>query len=235
MNLRRSAASSVESGAHGTLLAVTHAAIPALNPVLSSASEPDDSEIAVLASTATQKAGQAPWSIRVREEPSDAVRRIADRHGLVVASRQPFMLLPLAPRGGPAVRVRRLTGKESTVFARILGAGFGAPPQIVEAIYTPEVLDHPLINAYAAEDELGASVSAGVSFLNDGYLGIGNLATVPELQHHGFGQAVAETILREGRAAGAHTAYLHSTDAALDLFERLGFRTVEHWTTLSAF
>jgi hypothetical protein len=42
-------------------------------------------------------------------------------------------------------------------------------------------------------------------------------------------------MLRDGLQLGASTAYLHSTEPALRLFEGLGFRTMERWTSLSAF
>jgi hypothetical protein len=226
----------VETGPNGTLLAVTHAAVPALNAVLSSAATPDAAEIAALAETAAKEAGQAPWSIRIRTEPSTAIRQTADKHGLTTAAQNAFMLLPLADRREVAdIPVRRVKGVEFKLFAQVLGEGLGAPPAVVEPIYTARVLDQPGISAYVAEDEHGTAVSAGVSFLNDGYLGIGNFATLPRSQGGGHWRAIAETMLRDGSAAGAHTAYAHAADTELAFYGELEFRNAGSWTTLSVF
>jgi hypothetical protein len=37
-------------------------------------------------------------------------------------------------------------------------------------------------------------------------------------------------MLNDGRASGAHTAYLHATEDVLPFFEKLGFATRETWT-----
>ncbi|MFI6762800.1 GNAT family N-acetyltransferase [Micromonospora sp. NPDC050417] len=230
-----------ERGAHGTLLAVTHAMVPALNPILSAAAKPDAAEIAALAEVADRESGQAPWSIRLRGEPDAEIVRTATRYGLTTTSRQPFMVVsiegsgPARPELASEVRVRRLSGNESDVFAAVLSAGFGAPPEMISAIYTPDVLDNPIVSAYVAENDRGDAVSAGVAFLNDQYLGLANISTVPEFQRQGHGRALTEAILRDGHAAGARTAYLHASEPSLPFFESIGFSTKEYWTMLSAF
>ncbi|KUL76228.1 MULTISPECIES: GNAT family N-acetyltransferase [unclassified Streptomyces] len=226
------------SGSQGTLLALTRSQIPALNVVMSTLKKPDAEEIAELAAVAAAEAGRGgfPWSIRLRGGPDEAMTRTATEYGLTGRSEQPFMVLPLQdasalpPKTGP-VRVRALSGDEYSGFAEVLAAGFGAPAVIISSLYTPAVLDAQGITAYMAEVD-GVAVAAGLGVVVDGHLGVINVATTPQHRRRGHARVMVERILQDGRASGAHTAYLHATDEAAGLFESLGFRTAETWTSL---
>ncbi|MFI5892241.1 GNAT family N-acetyltransferase [Actinoplanes sp. NPDC051513] len=220
-------------GEHGTLLAITHADVPALNPILSPAAVADPAEIAALAGIAAERSGGSPWSIRLRGEPSPEIREIAGRHGLATDTTQPFMTRPLTG-DVPETKatVRRLEAAEYETFAAVLAGGFGALPEIVSAVYSPQVLVHPGIAAYLAEDDSGTPVAAGVTIRNDRHLGLGSVATLEPSRRQGHAYALTATMLNDGRAAGAHTAYLHATDEVVPFFEALGFETRETWTML---
>lgn len=221
-------------GPRGTLLALTHAAVPALNPILSPAAEPPATEIADLAAVAAERADGSPWSIRLRGEPPAAVLATAREHGLSSAARQPFMLLPLSPREAAAgIPVRRLAPSEYRIFSEVLSAGFGVPPAIIEAIYSAPVFGLAEITACVAEDGRGRPVATGISVLTGGFLAIGNLASRPDERGQGYARAVLDTLLGHGHAAGAHTAYLHADDATEPFFAGAGFTTAEHWTMLA--
>ncbi|MFJ6645956.1 GNAT family N-acetyltransferase [Streptomyces sp. NPDC091290] len=226
------------SGPQGTLLALTRSQIPALNVVMSTLKKPDAEEIAELAAVAAAEAGRGgfPWSIRLRGGPDEAMTRTATEYGLTGRSEQPFMVLPLQdasalpPKTGQ-VRVRALSGDEYSDFAEVLAAGFGAPAVIISSLYTPAVLDAQGITAYLAEVD-GVAVAAGLGAVVEGHLGVINVATTPQHRRRGHARVMVERILQDGRASGAHTAYLHATDETADLFESLGFRTAETWTSL---
>ncbi|MFD7697288.1 GNAT family N-acetyltransferase [Streptomyces sp. NPDC059805] len=226
------------SGSQGTLLALTRSQIPALNVVMSTLKKPDAEEIAELATVAAAEAGRGgfPWSIRLRGGPDEAMTRTATEFGLTGRSEQPFMVLPLQdasalpPKTGQ-VRVRALSGDEYGDFAEVLAAGFGAPAVIISSLYTPAVLDAKGITAYLAEVD-GVAVAAGLGVVVDGHLGVINVATTPQHRRRGHARVMVERILQDGRASGAHTAYLHATDEAAGLFKSLGFRTAETWTSL---
>jgi ribosomal protein S18 acetylase RimI-like enzyme len=226
------------SGSQGTLLALTRSQIPALNVVMSTAKKPDAGEIAELAAVAAEEAGRLgfPWSIRLRGGPDEAIIRKAGEYGLTSESEQPFMVMPLTdasalPPEGGQVRVRALRGNEYNDFAEVLAAGFGAPPLIISSLYTPAVLDTRGFTAYLAEAD-GVAVAAGLGVVVEGHLGVINVATTPQHRRKGHARIMVEKILKDGRASGAHTAYLHATDEAVGLFESLGFRTAETWTSL---
>ncbi|PWI15841.1 N-acetyltransferase [Streptomyces sp. Act143] len=236
-----------ERGPADALLAVTGSMIPVLNGIMSVADEPDAEEIKLLCEKAEPHVQQLPWSIRLRGEAGAEITALAAQHGLSTQLRQPFMLLPLAdgraegreadPRqehsGPESVTVRPLGDDEYETFAAVLGTAFGAPPVIISSLYTPHVLSQPFIKAYVAEAD-GAPVAAGLAIVTERHVGLANIGTLPEHRRRGAGRAVVEAILRDARVAGAHTAYLHSSDEALAFFEEAGFRTEESWVAFTA-
>ncbi|MET7694664.1 GNAT family N-acetyltransferase [Streptomyces sp. NPDC005483] len=231
-----------ERGPADALLAVTGSMIPLLNSIMSVADVPDAAEIELLCERAAPHVQRLPWTIRLRGEAGEEITGLAARHGLSTRVRQPFMLLLLADgraegqeRGasGPApVTVRLLADDEHETFAEILGTAFGAPPVIISSLYTPQVLGQPFVKAYVAEEE-GTPVAAGLAIVTERHVGLANIGTLPAHRRRGAGRAVVEAILRDARAAGAHTAYLHTSDEALPLFEQAGFRTEESWVVFT--
>lgn len=244
-----------ERGPNGALLAVTGSMIPVLNGIMSVSDAPDLDEIRLLCEKAEPYVQHLPWSIRLRGDAGEEITELAARRGLPTQLRQPFMLLSLedgradgrADRhaGGPevgreqghsgpeSVTVRPLGGDEHETFAAVLGTAFGAPPMIISSLYTPHVLGQPFVKAYLAEAD-GTPVAAGLAIVTERHVGLANIGTLPEHRRRGIGRAVVEAILRDARAAGAHTAYLHSSDEALPLFEQAGFRTEETWVAFTA-
>jgi GNAT superfamily N-acetyltransferase len=228
-----------EHGPGGALLATTGSMIPALNGIMSADPAPDKAEIAQLCAAAEEHVQGLPWSIRLRGEPDDGIVAVAAEHGLTTRSRQPFMLLKLeGDRAGqesdPAsASVRPLRDDEHEVFAEVLGAAFGAPPVIIASLYTPLVLGQPFVRAYVAKVG-GVPAAAGLAILTEEHVGLANIGTVSDYRRLGLGRAVTEAILRDGYTAGARTAYLHSSEEALPLFEQAGFHTEEFWTFFTA-
>ncbi|MFF3606770.1 GNAT family N-acetyltransferase [Streptomyces sp. NPDC002463] len=227
----------VEHGPGGALLAFTRSQIPALNGIVSVAAAPDTTEIGLLCENAAKQAQRLPWSIRLRGEPEEALVGLALDHGLGTVSRQPFMLRRLtgtrketAGGGGP---VRPLRSDESETFAEVLGAAFGAPPAVITSLYTPAVLSLPFVRAYLAEAD-GEPVAAGLGILTEQHVGLANIGTLPEYRRRGLARAITDTVVQDATHAGAHTAYLHSSDEAVPLFERAGFHVEESWTAFTA-
>ncbi|WP_338704228.1 GNAT family N-acetyltransferase (plasmid) [Streptomyces sp. Q6] len=232
-----------ERGPNGALLAVTGSMIPVLNGIMSVSDVPDAEEIRLLCEKAEPHVQQLPWSIRLRGEAGEEITTLAARRGLSTRLQQPFMLLSLADGpevgrdqrqfGPESVTVRPLGDDEHETFAAVLGTAFGAPPVIISSLYTPHVLGQAFVKAYIAEAD-GIPAAAGLAIVTERHVGLANIGTLPDHRRRGLGRAVVEAILRDARAAGAHTAYLHSSDEALPLFEQAGFRTEESWAAFTA-
>ncbi|XVU26486.1 GNAT family N-acetyltransferase [Actinoplanes sp. CA-054009] len=216
------------TGPTGTLLALTRSVIPALNPIVVPQSEPDADEVATLAELADREAGSAPWSIRLRGEPGERLREVAARHGRTTATLQPFMTLS-QPALSAAGRVRRIKGDEHKTFAAVVAGVFGAPPELVSAVYTAEVLDSPQVTAYVAETGEGEPVSAGVAITTGDYAGLANIGTLPAFQGQGYARTVTQALL----SSGATHFYLHADEQTTAFFEKYGFAIEENWTMLT--
>ena len=67
-----------------------------------------------------------------------------------------------------------------------------------------------------------------------GVVGVFNIAVVPSARGRGLGRALTETVLRDGIAAGADAAYLHTSAMGRPLYESMGFTLVETWTVFQA-
>ncbi|MET7296652.1 hypothetical protein ABZS79_31890 [Streptomyces griseoloalbus] len=61
-----------------------------------------------------------------------------------------------------------------------------------------------------------------------------SISTHSDCRQRGYARTTTERILRDRRAAGAHTAHLHAGAAELDLYESMGFGVVERWMTSTA-
>jgi ribosomal protein S18 acetylase RimI-like enzyme len=226
---------------HGTSLLFSGGPIGSLNVVLVTAAEPDLDELTALAGQARELAASAgvPWSIRVRGAvPDPRVEALARGYGLGEPSRMPFMLASLGddvepPRSDSAtLRVRRIGGDEAALYQSMLESGFETPPGVF-SIASAEVLEAPRLAAYLAEEN-GLPVATGWAAFPDDHVSVANISTPPKFRRRGYARAVTTAILREGRAAGARTAFLNSSDMAVPLYESLGFRTVLEWTSFES-
>jgi len=61
------------------------------------------------------------------------------------------------------------------------------------------------------------------------FAGIFNVATAPAHRGRGYAAALTARIASDAFAAGAHCAWLQSSPSGYNLYQRLGFRTVERW------
>ncbi|RSM88765.1 GNAT family N-acetyltransferase [Streptomyces sp. WAC 01325] len=205
--------------------------------MVSTAAEADVAEIKNLAGQVRESA-QVPWSIQVRGEPTRELSAAAADLGLTASSRAPFMIKTLAgdeatPPATEALRVRRVNGDEHQLYAATLAAGFSAPLEIFAAISPPAALDASGMTAYIGEVE-GEPVATAFTIRVREYVGVYNISTLPPFRCSGHGRAITATVLRDARDAGAHTAFLQSSDMGFRVYASLGFRTAVQWTYFTA-
>jgi ribosomal protein S18 acetylase RimI-like enzyme len=220
-------------GRAGVVALVSGIPLPTLNGIFAETAHPDVAEVAAFADD--MKGLGVPWCMRLRGEPDPEVERVASAHGLRHREFHPLMLRrgELRPKAHEqaARRVRVMHPGEREEYAAAMAAGFGAPPEVMAPLSSPEVFAVPGVVAYVAEDDgqiaaVGLGISAGEA------VGVFNIATVPGQRGRGYGRAVTERIVADGIARGARLAYLTSSEAGFGLYQSMGFRTVERWVYL---
>ena len=73
----------------------------------------------------------------------------------------------------------------------------------------------------------GEAVSTTAIVMGAGAVGVYNVATVPEQQRRGYGEALMRHAVAEAqREHGVAQVILQSTPAGYKLYERMGFQTV---------
>ncbi|WP_433317503.1 GNAT family N-acetyltransferase [Micromonospora sp. CA-269861] len=215
---------------------LTHAGIPTLNAVYDTTTEPD---LGALDELATEVRRQAPhWSLMVRGEASDEVAEIAARHGLRGRSELPFLACAtddIVFRAGSTQRVpvRRVGAGENERYTDALTQSFEAPDGAFGSLMGGAVLDADAITGYLAE-ESGHPTGTALGMRTRGAVGVFNIAVVPSARGRGLGRVLTEVVLRDGIAAGADAAYLHSSAMGRPLYESMGFALVETWTAFQA-
>jgi ribosomal protein S18 acetylase RimI-like enzyme len=156
-------------------------------------------------------------------------RQLFERHGLRHAVNLPGMVAeriapPVKPL--PALTVRRVSDTATrAAFCHIGSTCFHVPIN-----WFREVFDNTLVwdrfAAYVAyQDE--APVSTAAVVMGGGAVGVYNVATLPDQQRRGYGEAVMRYAVAEAQKEhGVEQSILQSTPAGLHLYQRMGYRTI---------
>jgi ribosomal protein S18 acetylase RimI-like enzyme len=223
-------------GPGGAVLAVCGTPDATLNVVISPEPDPTPDEIASLAES---ESWDLPWSIQVRGVPGPSVTEVAARHGLTQSMRMPLMVrrpeqgLPAEPVND-SLRVRPVRGDELDLLAATATEGFEAPPEVFQYLTQPSAARVVGFTYYLAE--LGdVPVGTGMTVTSGDLTGVYLIATLPRYRQRGYGRAVTVEMIRAGFVAGAPTAYLYAgSEAAVRVYESVGFRTEEYLTVITA-
>ena len=156
-------------------------------------------------------------------------RQMFERRGLRHAVDLPGMvaeriLAPVKPL--PRVAVRRVADPVTrTDFCAIGSVCFHVPINWFREVFDNRVVfDH--FAAYVGYwDDVAVSTTAIV--MGGGAIGVYNVATLPEHQRRGFGEATMRHAVAEAQKEhGIRHSILQSTPAGLRLYERMGYRTI---------
>jgi GNAT superfamily N-acetyltransferase len=228
----------IERASRGTCLVASGILTPTTNGVFCPRRTAAVDEVAALA--ATMRGLGVPWSIQTRGEPEPGVLEVAAQHGLTERFDVPLMLIgeaDLVTRSRAASEskavVHVVDADRRADFLRVLCEGFDMPFEHLGPLALPELLESPGLTCYLVEAD-AEPVACGSALSSRGHVCIANIATLAEHRGHGYGRLVTEAAVSEGFAGGAHTAYLMASPDGLPLYESMGFRTVEHWTYLTA-
>jgi N-acetylglutamate synthase len=176
-----------------------------------------------------------PYCLQGRPGAADALAAVAAARGMLEGRALPLMAAPARLGAGHAevaegLVVRELASAEAKLHAQVAAEGFEAPIEVFHQLITTDLLALAAVRCYVAEMD-GEPVSTGLGVTAGSAIVIFNIATPPEHRRRGFGAAVTRRAAADGLAAGAEWALLQSSEAGYPLYERLGFRTVERWST----
>lgn len=220
----------------GVSIASAGVAFQMFNTAFLSASVPNEAELArrIMLPSVHFDARGLEWAYWVCEDWLEArarrrSRQIFERHGLRHSVDLPGMvaeriLPPVKPL--PKLEIRRV-GDAATrdAFCAIGSVCFHVPLPWFREVFDNDVVWERFIGWVGYVDEEPVSTAATV--MGGGAVGVYNVATMPEHQKRGYGEAVMRHAVAEAqRRHGIERTILQSTPAGHRLYERMGFRTV---------
>jgi ribosomal protein S18 acetylase RimI-like enzyme len=156
-------------------------------------------------------------------------RNTFERHGLRHSVNLPGMVaerVAPAARRMPDIEIRRVDDPASReAFCAIGSICFHVPLAWFREVFDGDSVWRSFAG-YVGYLE-GEPVSTSATVIGGGAVGIYNVATLPERQRQGYGEAVMRYALEDARAShGIERSILQSTPAGYRLYERMGYRTV---------
>jgi len=233
----RRRALSVEGGEvveiDGLVVALTNLPEPALNGAVV-AREPEDADVALAAAEQEfRRRGHPFFGIELERGRHPAVEEAVGRAGLTLLLSHPAMAarpadLPWGPTAPAVVLIERLDDPSELAELQAVDLdAFGGDPDVTARFLGPGVLASDHIRVFLARED-GRAIGAGTAWSLLGTVGIFGIAVVERARGRGIGAALT---LTAAHAFGddVDLAWLHPTDLARPLYERLGFRAVSDW------
>jgi len=156
-------------------------------------------------------------------------RQIFERYGLRHSVNLPGMVAdrvvpPLKPL--PEIEVRRVCGPSGRdAFCGIGSACFHVPFPWFQEVFDAESVWRRFAGYVGYVD--GEAVCTAATVMGYDAIGVYNVATLPDRQRRGYGEAVMRYALAEARREhGIERSILQSTPAGYKMYERMGYRTV---------
>jgi len=156
-------------------------------------------------------------------------RHLFEKHGLRHSVDLPGLVADrLTPpvRKLPYIDVRRVRGDAAASdFCAIGSVCFHVPIAWFSEVFDNESVWNTFLSYVGYVD--GEPISTAAVVVGSGALGVYNVATLPDRQCHGYGEAVMRYALDDARRiTGIEHSILQSTPAGLRLYQRMGYRTV---------
>jgi hypothetical protein len=215
----------------GVVAFVTGVALPALNGVLPERVDLDEVRVAALLDEVASSG--LSYCLQLRPGSPPALRSVAAARGMVADEEVPAMVLddPELLEAAQAIDglvIRLLDPSDAAVHAIALARGFGVPSEPFLQLMTPALLEKAGMRCYVGEAD-GDIVTTGLGITLPPFVGVWNIATVPEQRRRGYGAAVTARAIADGFRAGASWSFLQSSPAGYAVYSALGFRTLERW------
>jgi len=146
----------------------------------------------------------------------------------------PLMVLPLSGTSVGAQPadfvIQRVDVTEIDALVDLAAEGFEMPRWMAELTNTTALLSSPTATTYFGKVD-GVPVAMGVGARHGDVVGLFSICTLPAYRGRGYGAAITERIGADAFAQGCSLAYLQSSPMGQPVYERLGYTTVETWTT----
>ncbi|MGD0810473.1 MAG: GNAT family N-acetyltransferase [Acidimicrobiales bacterium] len=217
----------------GVLAAMSGVALANCNGVWAEQVEPDEDLVAALLNEVAT--AQLPYCLQLRPGASLALTNLPGGRGMVLDAQVPLMVLEgsgalEAARRVDGLEIRELTPEAVQEHVTIAASGFGAPEDLMAQLATPALLRVPGVRCYVGEVD-GHPVTTGVGLTLHRFVGIFSIATPPRYRGQGYAGAVTARAVADGLSDGAEWAWLQSSPAGYPIYTRLGFKTVERWSS----
>ncbi len=179
------------------------------------------------------------WRVGTDPRPTDLIERLV-AHGL--HPEEPFPIMGRSLSGWapeippPGVDVQRVADREAFQTAtRIMATTFEFPVDMLDAFMTRY---EPLCIGPGARQTIflatldGTPAATSLAFVDDGVVGIYNVATLAQFRRRGLGRAATIAAMGEGSRLGAGGAVLVSSPMGHAVYEALGFAEIGIATVL---
>lgn len=176
-----------------------------------------------------------PYRLSSRPAAAAGASELAQSRGLIAQGQVPLMVLedPQHLAGAQQVdglTLRTLDADARDLHVQVAAEGFDTPVELFSQFITPEVLALPELRCYIGEVD-GEPVTTGMSVVVGSAVAIFSIATPERHRGRGYGAAVTAFAVADRLNEGASWAWLQSTPAGYSVYERLGFTTVERWSS----
>jgi GNAT superfamily N-acetyltransferase len=132
----------------------------------------------------------------------------------------------IAPAPGPFEVRRALEPEDLVIASKVIADAHGTAVDLVQRVFGLEEWRQGTIECWLAFEN-GEAASVGWLTFGDGIVGVWEMMTSPRFRRRGAARAVMSTALAASRARARDGAILWSSPMGAQLYEALGFETVE--------
>jgi GNAT superfamily N-acetyltransferase len=177
-------------------------------------------------------ARRTPFTVRFRSSREASAFFRAE--GFAPAELSPLMnaaiddIMPPLP-----LDIRRVEVATWDAHTHTIAGGFDLPIELVVRLFGPslsESHEYAAFNAYID----GEVASTAALFVSDMVAGVYNVATPERFRRRGLGEAATRAAVAEGRRRGCATTTLQASEMGYPIYERMGYRTVVAWQSMTS-
>lgn len=192
---------------------------------------------AVSSSAVTELVGyladaKLPFSVQLRPNLRPGIRELLADFKLTCTSYTPLMVLSdmtdITVGKINGFNVHAIKPGQASIHAAIAGGSFGVESGIFSQRITDEVLEVPGVRCYVGTIN-GIDAATALGVISGSFVEIFNVATLPEYRHKGYGTELTKAAIVGGRDLGASSAVLMASPMGRQLYQELGFHTLEEW------